>query len=78
VHCSIGEGKTSGSFLKKRTKKLLQVQAEPIRKDRSRNDQKFFASFFQKRRPSFRLSLLPLTTRAARAGRSANAAFADS
>jgi mono/diheme cytochrome c family protein len=38
------------SFLKKRTKKLLRVWAEPLRKSRSRNRQKFFASFFQKRR----------------------------
>jgi hypothetical protein len=49
----------SGSFLKKRTKKLLLVWAEPIRKGRSRNRQKFFASFFQKRRPC--LSLLAFT-----------------
>jgi hypothetical protein len=28
-------GKESGSFLKKRTKKLLQIQAEPLRKGRS-------------------------------------------
>jgi hypothetical protein len=45
--------KGSGSFLKKRTKKLLQVWAVPLRKDRSQTNQKFFASFFQKRRPSF-------------------------
>jgi hypothetical protein len=55
----------SGSFLKKGgarpagTKKLLIVWAEPIRKSRSQNREKFFASFFQKRRPC--LSLLPFT-----------------
>jgi hypothetical protein len=43
----------SGSFLKKRTKKLLQIWAEPNRGGRSQNTQKFFASFFQKRRPCF-------------------------
>ncbi len=47
----------SGSFLKKRTKKPLQVWAESNRRVRSPNNQKFFASFFQKRRPSFRLPL---------------------
>jgi hypothetical protein len=35
--------------LKKRTKKLFPVWAEPIRNSRSRNIQKFFASFFQKK-----------------------------
>jgi hypothetical protein len=44
--------KGSGSFLKKRTKKLLLVWAEPIQIGRSQINQKFFASFFQKRRPS--------------------------
>jgi hypothetical protein len=38
----------SGSFLKKITKKPLIVWAEPIRKGRSLNTQKFFASFFKK------------------------------
>jgi hypothetical protein len=53
----------SGSFLKKGgarpagTKKLLIVWAEPVRKGRSPISQKFFASFFQKRRPC--LSFLP-------------------
>jgi hypothetical protein len=42
----LGEG--SGSFLKKRTKKLLRVWAVPLRKGRSQNNQKFFASFFKK------------------------------
>jgi hypothetical protein len=41
----------SGSFLKKRTKKLLRTWAEPYRVGRSPNVQKFFASFFQKRSP---------------------------
>jgi hypothetical protein len=45
----------SSSFLKKRTKKLLFVWAEPVRKGRSQNGPKFFASFFQKRRLSFAL-----------------------
>jgi hypothetical protein len=49
--------KGSSSFLKKRTKKLLRVWAEPIRRGRSQNEQKFFASFFQKRRACL---LLPL------------------
>jgi lysophospholipid acyltransferase (LPLAT)-like uncharacterized protein len=39
--------------LKKRTRKLLRICAEPVRKDRSQNNQKFFASFFQKRFSSF-------------------------
>jgi methylamine dehydrogenase heavy chain len=43
----------SGSFLKKRTKKLLPNGARSIGRDRSQNNQKFFASFFQKRSPSF-------------------------
>jgi hypothetical protein len=34
--------------LKKRTKKLLPVWARGIWKDRSQNNQKFFASFFKK------------------------------
>ncbi len=45
-------GRGSGSFLKKRTKKLLRVGARSIRECRSQNDQKFFASFFQKRSAS--------------------------
>jgi hypothetical protein len=40
----------NGSFLKKRTKKPLRIAARSIRKSRSRNIRKFFASFFQKRR----------------------------
>jgi hypothetical protein len=44
--------KASSSFLKKRTKKLLRVWAEPARRGRS-HVQKFFASFFQKRSASF-------------------------
>jgi hypothetical protein len=48
-----GQATESGSFLKKRTKKLLQNLAGPIRTGRSQNDQKFFASFFQKRSLSF-------------------------
>ena len=58
--CRAGRGlhygeKQACSFLKKRTKKRLRVCAEPIRKGRSQNNQKFFASFFQKRRPSLLL-----------------------
>jgi hypothetical protein len=45
----------SSSFLKKRTKKLLHAGAwagaNPL--PRRRREQKFFASFFQKRSPSF-------------------------
>jgi general secretion pathway protein D len=48
----------SGSFLKKRTKNLLRVWAEPLRKGRSQNRPTFFASFFQKRRSFFLLALL--------------------
>jgi hypothetical protein len=40
------EGRTS--FLKKRSKKLLFICAEPIRQTHA-NVQKFFGSFFQKR-----------------------------
>jgi hypothetical protein len=43
----------SGSFLKKRTKKPLQILARYILLARSQSNQKFFASFFQKRRPYF-------------------------
>jgi hypothetical protein len=42
----------SGSFLKKRTKKLLQIQAEPLRKGRSQLSKSFLLLFFQKSRPS--------------------------
>jgi mono/diheme cytochrome c family protein len=52
----------SSSFLKKRTKKLLPVWAEPLRKSRSLNRQKFFASFFQKRRPCLYASAFTLCT----------------
>jgi hypothetical protein len=38
----------SSAFFEKRTKKPLIVWAEPIRKGRSQNEQKFFASFFKK------------------------------
>jgi hypothetical protein len=41
----------SGSFLKERTRKRLAVRAEPSREDRSQNDQKLLASFFQERTP---------------------------
>jgi hypothetical protein len=44
--------------LKKTTKKRLTLGAERPRPHRSQNDQKFFAAFFQKRRPCFRLPLL--------------------
>jgi hypothetical protein len=43
------------SFLKKRTKKLLRIAAHSIREGRSRDNQKFFASFFQKRSSFFPL-----------------------
>jgi hypothetical protein len=45
--------KESSSFLKKRTKKLLRIWAEPIPRNRSQKQQKFFASFFQKRSAFF-------------------------
>jgi hypothetical protein len=45
----------SGSFLKKRTKKLLTLRDERPRKGHSQTNQKFFGAFFQKRRPSLRL-----------------------
>jgi hypothetical protein len=45
---TVNEG--SGSFLKKRTKKLLALQASTSPDRHSPNSQKFFASFFQKRR----------------------------
>jgi hypothetical protein len=53
---ALGPGLSKGrtSFLKKRSKKLLDVWAEPIRR-RTPYDQKFFGSFFQKR-TSFLLS----------------------
>jgi hypothetical protein len=41
-------GKESGSFLKKRTKKLLQIQAEPLRKGRSQLSKSFLLLFFKK------------------------------
>jgi hypothetical protein len=41
-------GKGSGSFLKKRTKKLLQIQAEPLRKGRSQFSKRFLLLFFKK------------------------------
>jgi hypothetical protein len=40
----------SGSFLKKRTKKLLFVWAEPIRKSRSQKQPKVFCFFFSKKK----------------------------
>jgi hypothetical protein len=43
-----GKSKHSGSFLKKRTKKLLHVGPRSIQKDRSRNDQSFLLLFFKK------------------------------
>jgi hypothetical protein len=45
------------SFLKKRTKKLLRPGPGPTPNAHAKG-QKFFASFFQKRRPAF---MLPLT-----------------
>jgi hypothetical protein len=52
-----GEGR-KWFFFEKRRRPLI-VWAEPIRKSRSRNTQKFFGYFFQKRRPC--LSLLAFT-----------------
>jgi hypothetical protein len=46
-------GKESGSFLKKRTKKLLQIQAEPPRKGRSQLSKRFLLLFFKKADLSF-------------------------
>jgi uncharacterized protein GlcG (DUF336 family) len=46
-------GMTSGSFLKKRTRKLLRLWGDLTLRGRSQNRQKFFASFFQKRSPCF-------------------------
>jgi hypothetical protein len=40
--------KESSSFLKKRTKKLLIIWAEPMRKDRSQADKSFLLLFFKK------------------------------
>jgi hypothetical protein len=45
------EGRTS--FLKKGSKKRLRIRPRSIREGRSQNNQKFFASFFQKRSPFF-------------------------
>jgi hypothetical protein len=42
-----------GATARQEPKKLLFIWIEPIRKSRSQNRQKFFASFFQKRRLSF-------------------------
>jgi hypothetical protein len=39
----------SPSFLKKRSKKLLETWLRRIGKGRSQNEHKFFGSFFQKR-----------------------------
>jgi hypothetical protein len=38
-------------FFEKKNQKTFANWAEPVRKDRSPNNQKFFASFFQKRSP---------------------------
>jgi intracellular septation protein A len=56
-----GERQGRPSFLKKSSKKLLPIGAEPIQEDSSQNKQKFFASFLQKRRPFF-LALSKLAT----------------
>ncbi len=53
----------SGSFLKKRTEKLLRNLGAPIRTGRSHNDQKFFAAFFSKKQ-SFLCFLLLLASEA--------------
>jgi uncharacterized protein GlcG (DUF336 family) len=60
-------GMISGSFLKKRTKKLLRVEAEPIRRPRSQKEKKFFASFLQKRSSSFLPLALAITLLAGKA-----------
>jgi hypothetical protein len=39
-------------FLKKRTKKRLRIKARSIGKSRSQSNQRCFAAFFQKSRPS--------------------------
>jgi hypothetical protein len=54
---SKASGKESGSFLKKRTKKLLQIQAEPPRKGRSQSSKSFLLLFFK--RKAFLLLALP-------------------
>jgi hypothetical protein len=59
-------GKASGSFLKKRTKKLLQIQAEPLRKGRSQADNSFLLLFFKKERLAFLPSRLTLHQRRGR------------
>jgi hypothetical protein len=48
--CDLWALKGSCSFLKKRTKKLLSVSGHSW--GATENEQKFFASFFQKRSPS--------------------------
>jgi hypothetical protein len=55
IRRSLGE-KASSSFLKKRTKKLLSTEASDADRHQSRKNQKFFASFFQKRSAFFSLS----------------------
>jgi predicted Zn-dependent peptidase len=52
--------KQACSFLKKRTKKLLFFDVSFFKHAYPRK-QKFFASFFQKRRPSFNLEMIRQT-----------------
>jgi hypothetical protein len=53
----LGQG-ALGVIRKKGLQKLLRITARSIGEGRSRKDRKFFASFFQKRSPSFPV-LLP-------------------
>jgi hypothetical protein len=56
------EAKIGGSkwfLFEKRNHKTFNPWAGRPRLRRSQNDQQFFASFFQKRRPFFRLPLFP-------------------
>jgi hypothetical protein len=50
-------GKASGAFSKKRTKKLLHIQAEPLRKGRSQLSKSFF--FCVSKKQAFLLLALP-------------------
>jgi hypothetical protein len=54
---SFGEWKGSISFLKKRNKKLLFTEAFGAVREKPQGNQKFFASFFQKRSAFLRLQI---------------------
>jgi hypothetical protein len=47
----VKQGKERMVFFEKKNQKTFANWVEPIQKDRSLTRQKFFASFFQKRRP---------------------------